>query len=65
MKASKEKGIAEDRIRQQTKRINELRFENHELKDANKQLKSERDDFIRSWLIAKDALDKRVCDMKK
>ena len=56
LKASEDKGIAEDRIRQQTKRINELRFENRELKDANKQLKSERDEFIKSWLSVKETL---------
>ena len=63
--ALKDKNALEHQSRQQLKRINELRFENRELKDANKQLKSERDEFIKSWLSTKDALDERIRDMKK
>ena len=63
--ALKGKNAMEYQSKQQTKRINELRFENRELKDANKQLKSERDEFIKSWLSAKEALDERIREMKK
>ena len=63
--ALKDKNALEHQSRQQLKRINELRFENRELKDANKQLKSDRDEFIKSRLSAKDALDERIRDMKK
>lgn len=63
--ALKAKNAMEYQSKQQTKRINELRFENRELKDANKQLKSERDEFIKSWLSAKDTLDEMIRGIKK
>ena len=63
--ALKGKNAMEYQSKQLTKRINELRFENRELRDANKQLKSERDEFIKSWLSVKDTADKLIRDMKK
>lgn len=63
--ALKGKNAMEYQSKQQTKRINELRFENRELKDANKQLKSERDEFIKSWLSVREKLDKMIRDLKK
>lgn len=65
LKAREEKGIAEVQVKIETQRVIDLRRENLELKDANKQLKSERDEFIKSWLSAKDTLDERIRDMKK
>ena len=65
MEARKYKGLAEDRVRIETQRVIDLRRKNRELTEANKQLKSERDEFIKSWLSAKDTVDERIREMKK
>ena len=65
LEARKYKGIAEDRVKIETQRVIDLRRENRELKDANKQLKSERDEFIKSWLSVREKLDKMIRDLKK